>query len=189
MNVRAITAAMETPQQCECGATHFHQDEDVLDTWFSSGLWPFATMGWPEETEELQTFYPTSVLVTGWDILFFWVTRMIMLGLGCMDEVPFRTVYLHGLVADEKGQKMSKSKGNSIDPLETIDTYGTDAFRFALANASTPLPYVPLPEPQIESGRRFANKIWNAAPFRSHEFREISGASRIGCYGYRTGNA
>ena len=161
----AITAAMETPQQCECGATHFHQDEDVLDTWFSSGLWPFATMGWPEETEELKTFYPTSVLVTGWDILFFWVTRMIMLGLGCMDEVPFRTVYLHGLVADEKGQKMSKSKGNSIDPLETIDTYGTDAFRFALANASTPLPYVPLPEPQIESGRRFANKIWNAARF------------------------
>ena len=160
-----ITAAMETPQQCECGATHFQQDEDVLDTWFSSGLWPFATMGWPEQTEELKTFYPTSVLVTGWDILFFWVTRMIMLGLGCMDEVPFRTVYLHGLVADEKGQKMSKSKGNSIDPVETIETYGTDAFRFALANASTPIPYVPLPESQIESGRRFTNKIWNAARF------------------------
>jgi len=160
-----ITAAMEMPQQCECGATDFHQDEDVLDTWFSSGLWPFATMGWPEETEELKTFYPTSVLVTGWDILFFWVARMIMLGLGCMDEVPFRTVYLHGLVADEMGQKMSKSKGNTIDPLETIDTYGTDAFRFALANASTPHPYVPLLESQIESGRRFANKIWNAARF------------------------
>ena len=161
----AVTAAMETPQRCECGASDFHQDEDVLDTWFSSGLWPFSTMGWPEETEELKTFYPTSVLVTGWDILFFWVSRMIMLGLGCMDEVPFRTVYLHGLVADEKGQKMSKSKGNSIDPLETIDTYGTDAFRFALANASTPNPYVSLPESQIESGRRFANKIWNAARF------------------------
>ena len=161
----AVTAAMETPQQCECGATDLRQEEDVLDTWFSSGLWPFSTMGWPEETEELKTFYPTSVLVSGWDILFFWIARMIMLGLGCMDKVPFRTVYLHGLVADGKGEKMSKSKGNSIDPLETINTYGTDAFRFALANASTPLPYVALPESQIESGRRFANKIWNAARF------------------------
>ncbi len=160
-----ITAAMGTPQVCECGSTSFHQDEDVLDTWFSSGLWPFSTMGWPQETDELKTFYPTSVLVTGWDILFFWVARMIMFGLGCMDEVPFRTVYLHGLVADEKGQKMSKSKDNSIDPLETIETYGTDAFRFALANVSTPIPYVPLPESQIESGKRFANKIWNAARF------------------------
>ena len=161
----AVTAAMETPEQCECGASDFHQEEDVLDTWFSSGLWPFSTMGWPEETEELKTFYPTSVLVSGWDILFFWVSRMIMLGLGCMDQVPFRTVYLHGLVADEKGEKMSKSKGNSIDPVETIEAYGTDAFRFALVNASTPLPYVSLPESQIESGRRFANKIWNAARF------------------------
>ena len=160
-----VTAAMETPNRCECGSTDFDQDQDVLDTWFSSGLWPFSTLGWPEETEELNTFYPTSVLVTGWDILFFWVARMIMLGLGCMDEVPFRKVFLHGLVADEQGVKMSKSKGNSIDPVETISNYGTDAFRFALANISTPIPYVPLPESQIEAGKRFTNKIWNAARF------------------------
>lgn len=160
-----VTAAMGTPDKCKCGSTDFRQDEDVLDTWFSSGLWPFSTMGWPEVTDELKTFYPTSVLVSGWDILFFWVARMIMLGLGCMDKVPFRYVFLHGLVADEKGQKMSKSKGNSIDPSETIEKYGTDAFRFALANVSTPIPYVALPESQIESGRRFANKIWNAARF------------------------
>ncbi len=160
-----VLAAIETPQQCQCGATELTQDEDVLDTWFSSGLWPFATMGWPQNTKTLETFYPNSVLVTGWDILFFWVSRMMMLGLGCMNEVPFRTVYLHGLVADEKGDKMSKSKGNSIDPLETIATYGTDAFRFALANVATPIPYVPLPESQIEAGKRFANKIWNAARF------------------------
>ena len=160
-----VSAAMEMPEECECGVTAFRQEEDVLDTWFSSGLWPFSTLGWPKETEELETFYPTSVLVSGWDILFFWVARMIMLGLGCMDEVPFRKVFLHGLVADDKGQKMSKSKGNSIDPLDTIANYGTDAFRFALANISTPIPYVPLPESHIESGRRFANKVWNAARF------------------------
>ena len=161
----APTAAMATPAQCKCGATDFHQEEDVLDTWFSSGLWPFSTMGWPEETVDLKTFYPTSVLVTGWDILFFWVARMIMLGLACMDEAPFHTVYLHGLVADEKGQKMSKSKGNTIDPLKTIDAYGADALRFALTNVSTPIPYLPLPESLIEAGRRFANKVWNAARF------------------------
>ncbi len=160
-----VSAAMEMPEECECGVTAFRQEEDVLDTWFSSGLWPFSTLGWPQETEELDTFYPTSVLVSGWDILFFWVARMIMLGLGCMDEVPFRKVFLHGLVADDKGQKMSKSKGNSIDPLDTIANYGTDALRFALANISTPIPYVPLPESHIESGRRFANKVWNAARF------------------------
>ncbi len=164
-NCGKVCAAMEMPEECECGGTSFRQEEDVLDTWFSSGLWPFSTLGWPKETEELKTFYPTSVLVTGWDILFFWVARMIMLGLGCLDEVPFRKVFLHGLVADEKGQKMSKSKGNIIDPLETITNYGTDAFRFALTNISTPIPYVPLPESHIESGRRFANKVWNAARF------------------------
>src|SRR5207247_2264264 len=109
------------------------QDPDVLDTWFSSGLWPFSTLGWPDSTDDLKTFYPTSTLVTGFDILFFWVARMIMMGLKFMGEVPFRDVYIHALVRDEQGQKMSKSKGNVIDPLDVMNQYGTDAFRFTLA--------------------------------------------------------
>ena len=161
-----ITVAVDAPKRCSgCDSINLRQEEDVLDTWFSSGLWPFSTMGWPEDTELLKTFYPTSVLVTGWDILFFWVARMIMLGLNCMDEVPFHTVYLHGLVADEHGQKMSKSRGNTIDPVLTIDKYGADAFRFSLAFCTLPNPYMPLPESQIEAGKRFANKIWNASRF------------------------
>ena len=159
-----LTVAVTPPSQCaHCNSEKIRQDEEVLDTWFSSGLWPFSTMGWPDETEALKTFYPTSVLVTGWDILFFWVARMIMLGLQCMDEVPFRCVYLHALVADEHGQKQSKSKGNAIDPVPTIHEYGADAFRFALVFSAVPNPYIALAESQIEAGKRFANKIWNAS--------------------------
>ena len=159
-----ITVAVAPPSRCaHCNSEKIRQDEEVLDTWFSSGLWPFSTMGWPDETEALKTFYPTSVLVTGWDILFFWVARMIMLGLQCMDEVPFRCVYLHALVADEHGQKQSKSKGNAIDPVPTIHQYGADAFRFALVFSAAPNPYIALAESQIEAGKRFANKIWNAS--------------------------
>jgi valyl-tRNA synthetase len=137
----------------------------VLDTWFSSALWPFSTLDWPQETQLLKTFYPTSVLVTGWDILFFWVARMIMMGLKCMDEIPFRNVYLHGLVADESGKKMSKSSGNAIDPIPMMEKYGTDAFRFAIAASTIPSPYMPLPEDRIRGYRNFANKIWNASRF------------------------
>jgi len=161
-----MIAAIETPEKCsKCDSTNLRQDTDVLDTWFSSALWPFSTMDWPEETELLKTFYPTSVLVTGWDILFFWVARMIMMGLKCMDEVPFRNVYLHGLIADETGRKMSKSSGNAIDPIPMMEKYGADAFRFAIAASTIPSPYMPLPENRIRGYRNFANKIWNASRF------------------------
>ena len=161
-----ITVAINTPHCCpHCGSENFSQSEEVLDTWFSSALWPFSTMGWPDETPLLDTFYPTSVLVTGWDILFFWVSRMTMFGLQFMDEVPFRHVYLHALVADEQGQKQSKSKGNAIDPVPTIQEYGADGFRFALSYSNVPNPYIALGQPQIEAGKRFANKIWNASRF------------------------
>ncbi len=159
-----LTVAVTLPSQCaHCNSEKIWQNEEVLDTWFSSGLWPFSTMGWPDDTECLKTFYPTSVLVTAWDILFFWVVRMAMLGLQCMDKVPFHRVYLHPLVADEHGQKQSKSKGNAIDPVPTIHEYGADAFRFALVFSAVPNPYIALAESQIEAGKRFANKIWNAS--------------------------
>lgn len=144
-----------------CGGS-LRQEEDVLDTWFSSALWPFSTLGWPEETQLLRRFYPTSLLVTGFDILFFWVARMIMMGLKFMGDVPFREVYIHALIKDEKGKKMSKSKGNVIDPLDMIEKYGTDAFRLTLAQLSVQGRDVLLSERRIEGGRNFANKVWNA---------------------------
>ncbi len=147
----------------QCGGP-VHQDPDVLDTWFSSGLWPFSTLGWPEQTPELRTFYPTSVLVTGYDILFFWVARMAMFGLHVMGEVPFREVYIHTLVRDAEGQKMSKTRGNVIDPLEFMDRYGTDAFRFTLAALAVPgVRDVRIAEERVEGYRNFTNKLWNAA--------------------------
>jgi valyl-tRNA synthetase len=141
------------------------QDEDVLDTWFSSGLWPFSTLGWPEKTKELARYYPGDVLVTGFDIIFFWVARMMMQGIHFMGEVPFRAVYIHGLVRDERGQKMSKSKGNIIDPLQLIDKYGADALRFTICALTGPGRDVKLGASRVESYRRFVTKLWNAARF------------------------
>ena len=161
-----VIVAREEPQKCpHCGSSRLRQETDVLDTWFSSALWPFSTMGWPDATAELQFFYPTSVLVTGFDILFFWVARMMMMGLKFMGDVPFRDVYIHALVRDMEGQKMSKTKGNVIDPLVIIEKYGTDAFRFSLAAFAAQGRDIRLSEERIEGYRNFANKIWNAARF------------------------
>jgi valyl-tRNA synthetase len=161
-----IVVAMETPLTCSaCGSDRLVQEEDVLDTWFSSALWPFSTMGWPDQTPLLATFYPTSVLVTAFDILFFWVARMMMMGLHCMQEVPFRDVYIHAIVRDEEGQKMSKSKGNVIDPLEIIERYGTDAFRFTLAAFAAQGRDIKMSDKRVEGYRHFINKLWNAARF------------------------
>lgn len=141
------------------------RDEDVLDTWFSSALWPFSTLGWPEQTPELARYYPTDVLVTGFDIIFFWVARMMMMGVHFMKDVPFHTIYIHALVRDEKGQKMSKTKGNVVDPLDVMEKYGTDALRFTLAHMSTPGRDIKLAPTRIEGNRNFATKLWNAARF------------------------
>ena len=156
----------EAPSRCPiCGGKEFVQDPDVLDTWFSSALWPFSTLGWPEKTADLKNFYPTSVLVTGFDILFFWVARMIMMGLKFMGDVPFRDVYIHALVRDQEGQKMSKSKGNVIDPLEVMERYGTDAFRFTLASLAAMGRDIKLAEERIVGYQNFVNKLWNATRF------------------------
>jgi valyl-tRNA synthetase len=161
-----VTVARQAPSACaECGKGELKQDEDVLDTWFSSGLWPFSTMGWPEKTETLQTFYPTSVMETGHDIIFFWVARMMMMGLHFMGDVPFRTVYLHPMVRDEKGQKMSKVKGNVIDPLVITEQHGADALRFTLAALTAQGRDIKLAKERIEGYRAFANKLWNATRF------------------------
>jgi len=156
----------EDPTECsQCGSTRLEQDEDVLDTWFSSGLWPFSTLGWPEETPDYKYFYPTSMMETGYDILFFWVARMIMDGLEFTGKVPFDTVYLHGLIRDDSGRKMSKSYGSVIDPLPVMDDLGTDALRFTLLVGSTPGNDTSLSLKKVESNRNFANKIWNAGRF------------------------
>ena len=152
--------------QCpKCGSKNVRQDEDVLDTWFSSGLWPFETMGWPEETSELKHFYPTATLVTGYDIIFFWVARMVMMGLEFGKDIPFKTVYIHGLVRDSQGRKMSKSLGNGIDPLEMIEEYGADSLRFMLITGNTPGNDMRFYNERVESARNFANKLWNASRF------------------------
>jgi valyl-tRNA synthetase len=160
-----VIVALEEPAACTACGGPVEQDLDVLDTWFSSALWPFSTMGWPDDTPELKIFYPTSVLVTGFDILFFWVARMMMMGLHFMKDVPFCDVYIHALVRDAEGQKMSKSKGNVIDPLTIMDKYGTDAFRFTLAAFAAQGRDVMMSEERVEGYRHFVNKIWNAARF------------------------
>ena len=161
-----VTVAREDPDMCvDCKSKNIEQEEDVLDTWFSSALWPFSTSGWPDKTKELSLFYPTSVLVTAFDILFFWVARMMMMGLKFMGEVPFKEVYIHAIVRDVEGKKMSKSKGNVIDPLTVMDQYGTDAFRFTLAALAVQGRDVRLAEERIKGYRNFANKIWNASRF------------------------
>ena len=152
----------------------FTRDEDVLDTWFSSALWPFSTLGWPDETPELKRFYPTDTLVTGFDIIFFWVARMMMMGLHFQNEIPFRDVYIHALVRDEKGAKMSKSKGNVIDPIDLIDRFGADALRFTLAAMAAQGRDIKLSEARIEGYRNFATKLWNAS-----RFAELNGCVRV----------
>jgi valyl-tRNA synthetase len=170
-----MTVAREDPAECStCHSKNIHQDEDVLDTWFSSGLWPFSTLGWPDETPDYKYFYPTSYMETGYDILFFWVARMIMMGLEFTGKAPFHTVYLHGLIRDEHGQKMSKTKGNVIDPLVVMDDFGTDALRFTLLVGSTPGNDMNLSLKKVEANRNFANKLWNAGRF------VISGIGTLG---------
>jgi valyl-tRNA synthetase len=171
--------AREAPGACAaCGGTKLRQDEDVLDTWFSSALWPFTVFGWPEETADLRRYYPTSVLVTGFDIIFFWVARMIMMGLHVKGEIPFRTVYYHGLVRDEKGAKMSKSTGNAVDPAEVMDEYGVDALRFTLGALASPGSDLKLSTQRLEGYRAFLTKLWNATRFVLLNLRE--GTERLG---------
>ncbi|MBI4198693.1 MAG: valine--tRNA ligase, partial [Chloroflexi bacterium] len=174
----ALTVELETPRGCSaCGSARLRQDPDVLDTWFSSGLWPHSTLGWPHDTEDLRYFYPTTVMETGYDILFFWVARMVMMGLENTNQIPFKTVYLHGLVRDPYGAKMSKSRGNVVDPLKAIDEYGADALRFALTTGITPGNDTRLSPGRMEAARNFANKLWNASRFVA---ASLEGAADLG---------
>lgn len=178
-----MTCTREDPTQCgTCGSKDIHQDEDVLDTWFSSGLWPFSTLGWPDETPDLKYFYPTSYMETGYDILFFWVARMIMSGLEYTGVAPFHTVYLHGLIRDEHGRKMSKTYGNVIDPLVVMDELGTDALRFTLLVGATPGNDMNLSVKKVESNRNFANKVWNAGRFVINAINTLQPGAEPGDY-------
>jgi valyl-tRNA synthetase len=180
-NCKELTVARTTPSQCaHCGSGRLVQDPDVLETWFSSALWPFSTLGWPEDTDDFRTYYPTNLLLTAYDILFFWVARMIMMGLKFTGQVPFRQVYLHSLVRTAEGQKMSKSKGTGVDPIEMNQKFGTDAMRFTLISMAAPGTDIALSEDRIASYRNFANKIWNAARFifvNLDKFRAASDAT------------
>ena len=172
-----VARKADAPQVCpKCGSTHIIQDEDTLDTWFSSALWPFSTLGWPDKTEDLDYFYPTNVLVTGYDIIFFWVIRMVFSGLEQMGEVPFDTVLIHGLVRDSQGRKMSKSLGNGIDPLEIIEKYGADALRFTLVTGNAPGNDMRFYWERVEASRNFANKVWNASRFMLMNFEQAEEA-------------
>ncbi|MFC2048579.1 valine--tRNA ligase, partial [Chloroflexota bacterium] len=161
-----LTVAVEEPKTCShCGLANIEQDPDVLDTWFSSALWTHSTLGWPDDTEDLRYFYPTTVMETGYDILFFWVARMIMMGLEDTGDIPFHTVYLHGLIRDERGEKMSKIRGNVLNPIDTLEEYGTDALRFAVSTGTSPGNDIKLTTARLDAGRNFANKLWNATRF------------------------
>jgi valyl-tRNA synthetase len=177
-----IVAREEVTVCPKCGSHHLKQDEDVLDTWFSSGLWPFSTMGWPEDTKELEQFYPTSVLVTGYDIIFFWVARMIMMGLEFKKEIPFKHVFIHGLVRDSQGRKMSKSLGNGIDPLEVIEKNGADTLRFTLVTGNTPGNDMRFYWERVESSRNFANKLWNASRFVLMNLEDVDSINQLASY-------
>jgi valyl-tRNA synthetase len=166
LTLPSLESALEDPQRCQhCGSAKVRQDPDVLDTWFSSGLWPHSTLGWPNDTEDLRYFYPTSVMETAYDILFFWVARMVMMSLYNTGEAPFHTVYLHGLIRDHDGRKMTKSLGNVVDPIVLLERYGTDALRFVLATGGAPGNDMRISDERLEGGRNFANKLWNAARF------------------------
>ena len=177
-NCGEFVVSREMPKTCKCGHDHFTQDPDTLDTWFSSALWPFSTIGWPEDTEDLKYFYPTDVLVTGYDIIFFWVIRMIFSGFDMMKEKPFKTVLFHGLVRDGQGRKMSKSLGNGIDPLEIIDQYGADALRFTLITGNAPGNDMRFYLERVEASRNFANKVWNASRFIMMNMQQMEEAGK-----------